>query len=497
MSKTMEYDIIIIGSGAGGGVVAEELSVLCKQGLKIALLEWGDQFHEEDNNRREVEMAGKYYFDYGGVQNIQKDMTFAYAKAVGGSTTVYTGTSLTAPDNVFKKWNVPGLTLSDMTPRYQKYIADNNVHKIAHEDLNDNNLLFEQGCKKLNYKVEQFPVNVKDCIGLGTCNLGCAILAKQGTHRVQIPKAIKNGVELIANCEAKFLKDHTVVCDLKKDHTPDGRIKFKKGPLTLTAQKIVLCASAINSPTLLLRSLGTDKIPSLGKYFTCHPALILAADHGRKIQNVTGHPKSFYCDHFHHTKKFLLETCMYFPFTLSKCLTGFGKDMDDLMGSYANLQLIIALIADEANEENRVTIDSKGQTKINYRISDDLINSFVEAIRESARIFFAAGAKRVHAPAMKEFFIYPHQTKDIDTLINHEEFKLGKISISAAHLMGGCRMGDDPKTSVTNSYGKLHQSDHIYVADASLFPNSSEVNPYLTIMALANRVAEGIIQNKK
>jgi long-chain-alcohol oxidase len=496
MKSITEYDIVIIGSGAGGGVVAEELSVLSKQGLKIALLEWGDEFSDIDNNRREVEMAGKYYFEYGGVQNIQQDMTFAFAKAVGGSTTVYTGTSLTAPSSIFEKWNVPGVTIQDMLPRYQKYIKDNNVHKLPREELNDNNKLFELGCKKLNFKVEQFPVNVKDCIGLGTCNLGCAVLAKQGTHRVQIPKAIINGVELIKNCEVKRIDDHTVICNLKKDHIVDGKTKFPAGDLNLKSNKVVLSASAVNSPTILLRSFGSDKVPALGKYFTCHPALILAADHGRVIENITGHPKSFYCDHFLSDKRFLLETCMYFPFTLSKCLTGFGKDMDDLMGSYAHLQLIIALIADEAKEENHISIDSKGNSRISYNISDDLIDSFVEAIRKSVQIFFAAGAKRVHAPSMKKFFITPDEIDQVDSLINKKEFKLGKISISAAHLMGGCRMGEDPHTSVTNSWGRLHNSDYIHVADASLFPNSSEVNPYLTIMALSNRVAEGILHNK-
>lgn len=497
MNKNHEYDILIVGSGAGGGVVAEELSILCSKGIKIALLEWGDSFSDTDNNRREVEMAGKYYFEYGGVQNLQQDMTFAYAKAVGGSTTVYTGTSLTAPASVFKKWNVNGLTIDDMTPRYEKFIKDNNVHKLPLSELNDNNKLFEAGCKKLGYKVEQFPVNVKDCIGLGTCNLGCAILAKQGTHRVQIPKALQNGVELIKCCEVIKIEGQYLLCDLKTDHYRNNNLVFNKGTLKLRAKKIVLSASAINSPAILLRSFGSNFLPALGKYFTCHPALILAADHGRKIENVTGHPKSFYCDEFHHTKHFLLETCMYFPFTLSKCLTGFGKDMDDLMGSYANLQLIIALIADEAKEENGVSVNAKGEIKISYKISDELIDAFVEAIRTSTRIFFAAGAKRVHAPSMKEFFIYPNQESQIDMLINKDEFKLGKISISAAHLMGGCRMGQDPKDSVTDSYGKVHGLDHVYVADASLFPNSSEVNPYLTIMALAHRVSEGIIKNWK
>jgi choline dehydrogenase-like flavoprotein len=108
------------------------------------------------------------------------------------------------------------------------------------------------------------------------------------------------------------------------------------------------------------------------------------------------------------------------------------------------------------------------------------------------KIFFAAGAVRAHAPASRSFFLYHNDRDRVDELVRPEWFKLGQVSISAAHLMGGCRMGIDPGSSVTDPWGRVHGKRGLYVADASLFPDSVEINPYLTIMALADRVAEAV-----
>ena len=238
-------------------------------------------------------------------------------------------------------------------------------------------------------------------------------------------------------------------------------------------------------------------MPALGRYFTCHPALILVGEHAHPITNITGHPKSFYCDEFHNSDHFLLETCIYYPFTLAKNLSGYGSEMDELLAHFRQLQMILVLAIDEAEAHNRITIDSRGNPVVHYKFSSRTTHALVQAMRASTKIFFAAGAGRVHAPATKHFFINRDDVDSIEKLITEANFKLGKISISAAHLMGGCRMGTDPKTSVTDSWGKVHGVDGLYVADSSLFPAASEVNPYLTIMALADRVAEGIRKDLK
>jgi choline dehydrogenase-like flavoprotein len=98
--REMKYDIVVIGSGAGGGVVAQELAPLCADGKRIAVLEWGARLKDEEFTGREVDMASKLFFDSGGTFTKDRAMTLAYGRAYGGSTVIYTGTSLTMPEDV-------------------------------------------------------------------------------------------------------------------------------------------------------------------------------------------------------------------------------------------------------------------------------------------------------------------------------------------------------------------------------------------------------------
>ena len=485
------YDVVIVGSGAGGGTVAKELAPLCRQGLRVAVLEWGSKLRESEFTGREAEMADKLYFDGGGFLTRDGTMTLAFGRAYGGSTVVYTGTSLPLPETVAARWNVPGLEFADLRRRSEKYLLENNVHLLEDDRINDNNRLFLAACRKLGYRVEQFPVNVKGCHGSGLCNLGCPNVAKQGTHRVQLPVAEAAGVEVVTNCKVERLGERECVATVanltygEPSRWPEGRYRIR-------ARAIVVSAGAVNTPALLLRSRLPLPLPALGRYFTAHPALILVGEHERPISNFHGHPKSYYCDHFTDSHGFLLETCMYFPFTTAKNLIGFGSEHSELMSRMDRMQMILVLAVDPALPENRVTVDRAGDPVVTFSFTDGVMDALVESQRAAARIFFAAGCRRVHAPAGRTFFIEAAQADRLDDLITRRSFMLGKVSISSAHLMGGCRMGSGPADSVTDAWGQVHGVPWLFVADGSLFPACAEINPYVTIMALVDRVAERV-----
>ena len=486
-----DADIVIIGSGAGGGTVASELAPLCRDGARIVVLEAGPKLRDAEFTGREVEMARRLYIDDGGVLTEDRAMTLALGRAYGGSTVVYTGTSLTITEPTLDRWGVPGLTHGDVLRRSQKYLAANNVHLLAEEDLNDNNRLFVDGCRALGYRVEQFPLNLKGCTGSSVCNLGCPSGAKMGTHRVQLPEAERQGVTVVTNCAVDRIENHAVVATVS-ERSYGEMSAWAPGEYRIGARAVVVSAGAVGSPALMLRSQLPAALPALGRYFTCHPALILVAQHDRPITNYAGHPKSFYCDHFADSDGFLLETCMYFPFTTAKSLTGFGAEHSRLMGAMDRLQMILVLAIDPPERDNRVLVDREGRTVVRYRFADLVKRSLVLAMRASARVFFAAGAARIHAPASPKFFIEASEADRVDELIPHDGLVLGKVAIASAHPMGGCRMGSSPADSVTDSWGQVHGVPWLFVADASLFPRCAEINPYVTIMALADRVAEGV-----
>lgn len=493
--KRRSYDIVIVGSGAGGGTVAQELSPLCREkGARIAVLEKGPKLRDHEFTGKELEMAQALYEDGAGFLTAERTMTLAFGCAYGGSTVVYTGTSLLPGDRVIRGWNVLGLTLEDISRRAQKFMAQNNVHLLEDRLINDNNRLFVEGCRRLGYRVEQFPVNVRGCRGSSLCNLGCPNQAKQGTDRVQLPRAEQNGVEVVTRCEVLAIQERALRARVlqkpagaKGDPSP-----WEPGDYHIDAKVIVVCAGAVHTPALLLRSGFGSALPQLGRGFTAHPALIVVAEHAQPITNFVGHPKSFYVDQFAESDAFVLETCMYFPFTTAKSLTGFGEAHSAFLRAFPRLQMILVLACDHVDPGNRVTTDGNGRPVVHYRFTPAVARALVRGAATSAKIFFAAGARRVHVPVAHPPVVDAADSGRLDALTGEDGFQPGRVSISAAHLQGGCGMGGTSADSVTDPCGRVHGVPWLFVADASLFPDSVEINPYLTIMALADRVAEGI-----
>lgn len=472
--------------------MAAALAPMVSQGVRILVLEQGPRLDPHEFTGSEGDMAGALYEDQGGFLTADGTMTLAMGRLFGGSTVVYTGTSLVAPDHVIREWYVPGLEHADIEQRCRKYMAQNHVHYLPRVLLNDNNKLFFTGCHRLGLKAEQFPLNVHGCKGSSLCNLGCPNSAKMGTHRVQLPDAERQGVEVITRTEVIRLEEKAAVVRVHaKPPGAKGREpEWAPGEYRINARQVVSCAGSVGTSALLLRSAVTAGVPGLGRGFTCHPAQILVAEHDRDITNDVGHPKSYYLDRARQ-EGFVLETCMYFPFVTAKNLTGFGPDHSAFMTAFPRLQMILVLACDKAVPENRITVDKSGKAVVHYTFTPAVRRSMVAATRMSARIFFAAGAKRVHAPPADPCLIDRQDAYRLDDLILEEHFIPGRLSISAAHLMGGCGMGP-PGKGVTDSRGRVYGVPWLRVADASLFPDSLEINPYLTIMALADRVAEGI-----
>jgi choline dehydrogenase-like flavoprotein len=488
-----EYDVVVVGSGAGGGTVAQALAPRVAEGLRVALFEKGPRLRDDEFTGREIEMASALYEDGGGFLTADGTLTLALGSAYGGSTVVYTGTSLTAPERVIRGWGVPGLDHADVVARSRRYADENNVHLLPDDEINDNNRLFVEGCRGAGYVAEPFPINVKGCRGSSLCNLGCPNAAKQGTNRVQLPRAEALGVEVVTRAEVLRVEERALVVRVH-DKPPGAKglpSEWAPGDYRVRAGIVVLAAGAVGTPALLLRSALPGLPARVGEGFTCHPAHILVAEHPREITNDVGHPKSYYLDRAE-DEGFILETCMYFPFTTAKNLVGFGEAHSRFMNAFRRLQMILVLACDHATPGNRVAIDRDGRAVVHYRFTPEVVRSLVRATRASARIFLAAGAVRVHAPSADPPCLEASEAPRIDERVSERHFLPGRTSVSAAHPMGGCGMGRDAGDSVTDAWGRVHGLPWLRIADASLFPDSLEINPYLTIMALADRVAEAV-----
>jgi choline dehydrogenase-like flavoprotein len=487
------YDVVIIGSGAGGGTVAQQLGTMAHAGVRILVVEQGARYRDSDFNGWELDMVPPLYQDGGAFITEEGTVTLAFGRCYGGSTVVMTGTSLIPPARVMEHWDIPGLTAVEMEARCRKFMAQHNVHLLEDDLINENNRLFFEGCRKLGYPVEQFPINVRGCRGTGLCNLGCPSGAKMGTHRVQLPEAERNGVEVVTRAEALRIEDRAVVVRVsqKLPAEPGAPPEWAPGDYRVRAKIVVAAGGSVGSTALLLRSRLAGAWPRLGCGFTCHPAQIVVGQHSRAIGNMAGFPKS-YCVDRAAEEGFLIETCMYFPFVTAKSLVGFGRGHATMLQDFTRLQMILVLACDRAIPDNRIVVDAAGRPKVHYRFTAELKQAAVLGARAAARVLFAAGAERVHVPFADPPLVEKALADEIDTAVAVRHFKEGKVVLSAAHPMGGCGMGRFPADSVTDAWGVVHGLPWLRVADSSLFPDSLEVNPYLAVMSLADRVSEGI-----
>lgn len=493
------YDIIIIGSGVGGGTAAEYLSRFTDKKLSILILESGPYRTKDHFNQREKDMTAMY-FKRGAFFSKNLNIGVSAANTVGGSSAVYTGVSFRPPGSILDKWrNQYGLNFFT-----EKYVSDTldevekeiNVHELPAEWDNDNNRLFKEGADKLGIPVKRLKINVKGCQQQGFCNLGCTSGGKQSTLEVQIPLAMQKGVELIYNAEVSHLSKNKVHFTVKE--APQNTIANKEtaGVYELEAKVIILAAGVLYTPTLLLRSLKhlNIKNPALGKYITLHPALNINGIYKESIKNYRGFPKTWYIDHFSDTDGYFLETSFYYPGVTAKNNPGFGTEHEEIMKDYSKMMSILILTHDHAEEHNQITLDKNENPVLHYTVNPEVKKYLVKALHKSASILFAAGCNKVILPGSVKNPLKPEDLENIATFVNEKTLVFERSPLSSAHPQGGCRMGNDAKTSAVDTDGRVWDTDNIYVADASLFPTSVKVNPYETVMLLSRYVSEQIIK---
>jgi len=490
VTTELEYDVLIIGSGAGGGTVAERLSPLCEQGARIAVVEAGPHYTREHFNMRERDMIG-LFVDRGAVPAQGFEIAVSAGRCVGGSTAVYTGVTFRAPEGLFAGWSrdygLPELDEADLQARFPRLEAEIDAHYPGAEYENDNNRVFREGCERLGWPVGRFRVNIEGCERCGFCNLGCPYGAKRSALEVQLPAAVGRGVELIPNCRIERVWDGGAAGVITPAPEGTGASRHATGSVRFSAKRVVLAAGALGTPALLLRSALHELSPSCGRYVTLHPALTSFGVMPHAVRGYEGFPKLYYTDQWSESEHYYVETAFYFPFVTARSLPGFGAELKATMRDYGRFACALTLVHDEPERANRIVVKG-GRSVLEYRLSTRTRAALVHAQRSVGRLYFAAGAQRYHTLLSDQHAIT--RESELESAISDAQLQSGRVVVSSAHPMGGCRMAGDRARGVTDAFGRVHGYPSLIVADASLFPTSSKVNPFLTIMALADRIAE-------
>ncbi|MBQ5948399.1 GMC family oxidoreductase [Massilia sp. ST3] len=495
--RALEADVVIVGSGAGGGISAE---ILARSGLSVILVEEGSLKSSRDFNMREAEAYPALYQESAARKSADKGIDILQGRTVGGSTTVnWTSSFRTPPDTLAwwqRQYTLPGATVEATAPWFA--MAERRL-KVGDWQAapNENNDILRRGADKLGIPTGFIRRNVNGCWNLGYCGMGCPTNAKQSMLVTTIPVALDHGATLVTRARAERLairkgQVEELVCHaLGADGlAPTGRV------LRLRARHYVVAGGAINSPALLLRSGAPDPSGMLGRRTFLHPTLISAAFFPQRVDAWAGAPQTVYSDHFLHTGPvdgpmgYKLEAPPLHPLLLATKMSGFGQDHAATMRDFPHMHAMLALLRDGFHPESqggRVRLRADGSPELDYPLNEYLWDGARRALLSMAEIQFAAGAREVqvgHEMAPR-YASWQAAKKAIPELPQ----RIHLTRVVSAHVMGGCAMSGDERLGVTDADGRYRGLANLSVHDGSLFPTSIGANPQLSIYGLTTRLA--------
>lgn len=501
--KTLVADVVIVGTGAGGGVSAE---ILAQAGYKVLLIEEGPLKTARDFNMREKEAYPQLYQESAGRKTLDKAINILQGRAVGGSTTVNWTTSFRTPEQTLKHWQthfeIGGHSRESLAPWFVKMEQRLNIEPWQ-IPANPNNRAIANGAEKLGWSHATIARNVKGCANLGYCGLGCPINAKQSMLVTTIPTALKAGAKLIYKARVErvtFAYGSLTGCELIA--MDEFGQPISDTMVSIKAPLVILSAGAIGSPAVLLRSKVPDPNNLIGKRTFLHPTVISAAVMPEAINGYAGAPQSIYSDHFlwpdNNEMGFKIEAAPLHPLLTSTVLTSFGQEHFALMQQFPHIQGSIALLRDGFSEQSvggEVVLDDYGFPKVKYELNDYFWKGAKKALLAMAEMQFAAGAKQV-LPI--HLYAKPYQSwSEAKSAIEQLSMKPLEALVFSAHVMGGCAMGGDEKHSVVDEKGRYRHLDGLYIFDGSIFPTSIGANPQLSIYGLVAKLASELAADSR
>lgn len=492
----IEADVCIVGSGAGGAILAHALA---RQGRDVLILERGEYVEPRHFSESEIEMVSRLYADGLMQQTEDWHFTVLQGSCVGGSTTVNNAVCFPPPEPVLREWNDStahdaGLDLGELRASVKAVEALLSVQPQAPGvQLNRSAPKYVEGAANLGASPEGLDVdvvnaNIEGCYGSGYCNIGCPWGKKLSMLETALPRAQAEGpgqVRILAECEV----DRLFALSGRPQHVTGLRAKFPDGRgVRVRAENYVLSAGAVGSSYLLLRS-GLGRGLPVGERFSANMGAPLSAEfEGEPIDAYDG----LQISHYGIPKEaegFVFETWFNPPVSQALNMPGWFEKHAENMSVYDHLMAVGVLVGTASNGQVRRALT--GGPGIAFRPQPDDLATLARGLKLLGQILFAAEPKPKRLMLNTwgaDEFTDADQLERLDAICQDPDY----INLGTGHPQGGNTLSRDPKRGVVNPEFRVHGFDNLHICDASVFPTSLTVNPQLTVMALAHYAAARI-----
>lgn len=475
-------DAVVVGSGAGGAMVARTLA---RAGLDVVVIEEGRRWTVgEFRSTHPIDRYAGLYRGAGATVALGRpSVVLPIGRAVGGTTVVNSGTCYRPPAAVMRRWRDDfGLPLADpdrLNERLDDVERTLRVAPVPLQIMGRNGRLLLDAAATLGWRAAPIPRNAPGCEGCCQCAIGCPRNAKFGVHLNALPQACAAGARIISQARVERVLHRQGRARGVRARRPDGTA------LDVLADTVVVAAGATETPGLLRRS-GFGSHPNLGRNLALHPATMLAGRFDDDVVAWHGVLQSAAVHEFHESDGVLIEATSTPPGMGSMVFPGYGAELLGWLDGAHRIATFGAMVADRGVGS---VSSIRGETLVRYNIARADVAKLRVAIEAMGRLLFAAGAVEVLTglpdamtvttlPALRE-------------ALSRSDAR--SLHLAAFHPSGTAAAGADAQLCPVDETGRLRGADGVWVADASILPSCPEVNPQLSIMAMALGVADEIV----
>jgi choline dehydrogenase-like flavoprotein len=483
-------DVVVVGSGAGGAVVA---TLLSEAGLRVIALEEGPYYRPDEYQRfRPSESVRRLFREAGMLTAFGVGQTpiisLTMGRAVGGSSLLTGGVCFRIPGEVHHRWDkslgLDELSERALEPAYADVERRIAVREVPASMRSLSTTRFVEGARKLGIEMHPIRRNTGDeCEGNARCNFTCPAGAKRSVDVAYLPAAIKLGARIVSDALVeRIFVEHGRAAGVE-GRLLGGEMGAPSHRFRVRAPVVVSACGTLHSPLLLLASGIGAKSQKLGRQITLHPAARVVARFDDVVNGWDGSLQSVYSDHF--AAEGIKLVGVYSAINvLAAGLPGVGPKLRRRARELPRCAVFGAMIHDEGGGTVRPGLGR--EPILTYEMAPRDLARLKRSITILSEMAIAAGAREVYA----SIFGFPPITSMDDALaIERASYDARRIECMAFHPLGSARAANDPRRGVVDQSGECFELPGLFIADGSILPTSIGVNSQVPIMAMATRIA--------